>query len=89
MGRTSGLDLQSREMGRGLLAGGRSGSPGTAATTLRAAVLAPGRLGEGWNGRRFRLILETIAEISDIGDLGPAGSRAADERCPAYPIFFF
>ncbi|PKI39670.1 hypothetical protein CRG98_039940 [Punica granatum] len=30
-------------MGRGPLAGGRSGSPGTAAMTLRAAVLAPGR----------------------------------------------
>ncbi|PKI70653.1 hypothetical protein CRG98_008886 [Punica granatum] len=30
-------------MGRGPLADGRSGSPGTAATTLRAAVLALGR----------------------------------------------
>ncbi|OWM74858.1 hypothetical protein CDL15_Pgr004625 [Punica granatum] len=63
MGRTSGLDLQSREMGRGLLAGGRSGSPGTAATTLRAAVLAPGRLGGSANLRCRKVNSHGLANL--------------------------
>ncbi|PKI75077.1 hypothetical protein CRG98_004551 [Punica granatum] len=32
---------------------------------------------------RFRPIWRKIVEIRDIGDPGPAGSRAAGERCPA------
>ncbi|OWM76877.1 hypothetical protein CDL15_Pgr012488 [Punica granatum] len=47
-----GWTCEESELGRGWLAGGRSGSPGTAAMRLRAAVLAPGRRGEGQNGRR-------------------------------------
>ncbi|OWM64024.1 hypothetical protein CDL15_Pgr006394 [Punica granatum] len=47
-----GRACEEREMGRGPLAGGQSGSPGTAAAALWVAVLAPGRRSEGRNGRR-------------------------------------
>ncbi|PKI31574.1 hypothetical protein CRG98_048035, partial [Punica granatum] len=75
-------------MGRGpLTSGGRM--PGSAAMTLRAVALTHGHRDDGTRG--FRPIWRKIAEIRDIGDPGPAGSRAADECCPTYPnrIFFF
>ncbi|PKI50443.1 hypothetical protein CRG98_029193 [Punica granatum] len=60
-------------MGRGPLADGRSGSPRTAAMTLRAAVLAPGRRDEGWSGRRFRPIFGENHGYPRFGGSGPAG----------------
>ncbi|PKI67865.1 hypothetical protein CRG98_011764 [Punica granatum] len=76
-------------MGRGPLAGGRSGSPGTAAMALRAAILAFGRRDDGTRG--FRPILEEIAEIHDLGISGPAGIAGSRRVLPgpARPIFFF
>ncbi|PKI48677.1 hypothetical protein CRG98_030928 [Punica granatum] len=41
--------------------------------------------GSGLWTPRFRPVWRKIAEIRDIGDPGPAGSRAAGERCPALP----
>ncbi|OWM90947.1 hypothetical protein CDL15_Pgr019259 [Punica granatum] len=46
-----GWTCEESELGRGPLVGERSESPETAATGLRAVVLAPGRCGEGRNGR--------------------------------------
>ncbi|PKI53606.1 hypothetical protein CRG98_025997 [Punica granatum] len=77
-----GWACEAKEMGRGPLADERSGSSGTTATTLQAAVLAPGRRGGGWNGRRFRPILEKIAEISDILRSGLAGIGRRDHGQP-------
>ncbi|PKI52641.1 hypothetical protein CRG98_026981 [Punica granatum] len=49
-----GWTCEATELDRGPLVEGRSGLPRTAAMTLRAAVLALGRRGEGWSGRRSR-----------------------------------
>ncbi|PKI64928.1 hypothetical protein CRG98_014670 [Punica granatum] len=57
-------------MGRGPLAGGRSGSPGTAAMALRVAVLAPGRCDDGTRGRGRWLWALLGLRVSDLDFTG-------------------
>ncbi|PKI49002.1 hypothetical protein CRG98_030589 [Punica granatum] len=71
-----GWACKEREMGRGPLAGGRSGSPGTAAT----AVLALGRRDFGRFGEN--------RENHDLGISGPAGIASSRRALPDPTLIF-